>query len=182
MVICRRNAPVLSMTYKLALAGIPATMRGRDIGKGMMSLVARLKPDNTTDLISKVERFRMQETARLRHQEASPSAFESLNDRCDCLGQLAAQVDTLGSLEAFIGRVFDDDATPDRQVVLSSVHRSKGLEAGTVYILDPATLPLIRRDSQDWQKQQERNICYIACTRSKHTLVFEDEIPLIFRR
>jgi len=66
-------------------------------------------------------------------------------------------------------------------VLLSSIHRAKGLEADRVFVLDPASLPLIRRDSRPWERIQERNLCYIAATRSKHVLVFEDEVPAIFR-
>ena len=54
-------------------------------------------------------------------------------------------------------------------------------EADNVFVLDPDSLPLIRRDSKPWQIQQERNLCYIAATRAKRVLTFEGRIPSIFR-
>src|SRR5262249_4501742 len=155
-------------------------MRGRDIGKGLLTLISRLKPTSVNHLVLRIEDYREKEEQRLRRRDAPASQYESLSDRCDCLAKLAAQVPSLDALEAFIRRVFDDDAKPGSKVVLSSVHRAKGLEADTVFVLDPRSLPLTFRDQQTWERQQELNICYIACTRSKRSLVFEDTVPKIF--
>lgn len=182
LVICRKNAPVLGLTYKLVLAGVPAVMRGRDVGKGLLALVARLKPSCLSGLVERLEDYREKEEARLRRRNAPLAQFDSLADRCDCLAQIASQVSSLEQVEQFVRRVFDDAAKPGQQVVLSSVHRAKGLEAGTVFVLDPDSLPLVRRDSKPWQRVQERNLCYIAATRSKRRLVFEERIPSIYHR
>ncbi len=181
LVICRKNAPVLSMTYRLALAGVPAVMRGRDVGKGLLSLIARLKPDGVKDLVLKVEDYREREEAKLRRRDASASQFDSLSDRCDCLSMLAAQAASLEDLERFIRDTFSDAEKPGGAVVLSSVHRAKGLEAERVFVLDPDSLPMIRRDSKAWQLAQEKNLAYIAATRSKRLLTFEGRVPSIFR-
>jgi DNA helicase-2/ATP-dependent DNA helicase PcrA len=180
LVICRKNAPLVGLTYRLVLAGVPAMMRGREIGRGLLALIRRLKPDNLEELIDKLEDYREREARRLGRKHAPSSQFDALEDRCDCLGKLAAQVTSLDQLATFIESKFDDNADPAGQVVLSSVHRAKGLEADTVFVLDPASLPLARRDSKPWEQTQERNICYIAATRSKRRLVFEDSIPNIY--
>jgi DNA helicase-2/ATP-dependent DNA helicase PcrA len=182
MVVCRKNAPLVGLTYRLVLAGTPALMRGRDIGKGLLSLISRLRPDSISDLDRRLEHYREREEAKLHRRDAPASAYEQLEDRCECLSQLAAQATSLESLEAFIKSVFDDGATPAGRVVLSSVHRGKGLEADTVYVLDPDSLPLIRRDSKSWQRTQERNLVYIAATRAKRSLVFETRVPTILLR
>lgn len=181
LVISRKNAPAVSMTYRLVLAGIPAIMRGRDIGKGLLSLLTCLDPVDVADLIRRIEEYRERETTHLLRQNASTSRFDSLDDRCDCLSQLARSARSLDDLRDFIGRVFSDHEKPGNAVVLSSIHRAKGLEADTVYVLDPASLPLIRRDSKPWQRVQEHNLCYIAATRAKQSLIFENEIPGIFQ-
>lgn len=180
LVICRKNAPVVSLTYKLVLAGVPAMMRGREIGKGLIGLIRRLKPDSISNLIDRLEDYRSKEERRLMRKDAPTSQFEALADRCDCLGQLAAQVTSLEQLEQFIGSKFDDNARPGGQVVLSSIHRAKGLEADNVFVLDPESLPLIRRDSKPWQIVQEKNLAYVAVTRSKRRLIFEDHLPSLF--
>ena len=180
LVICSKNAPVVGLTYRLVLAGVPAVMRGREIGKGLLTLIARLNPDSISHLIDRIEDYRDREDRRLRRQDAPASSFDALEDRCDCLSQLATQATSLEDLEAFIRKIFDDHAQTGQQVVLSSVHRAKGLEADNVFVLDPDSLPLIRRDSKPWQRQQESNLVYIAATRAKRVLTFEDRIPSIF--
>jgi superfamily I DNA/RNA helicase len=71
-----------------------------------------------------------------------------------------------------IDRIFSDDTDG---TVFSSVHRAKGLEADTVYIIRPDQLPLIRKDQQEWELTQEMNLKYVALTRSKNRLVFVNE-------
>ncbi|MCC6420826.1 MAG: ATP-binding domain-containing protein, partial [Gemmataceae bacterium] len=180
LVICRKNAPLVGLTYRLVLAGVPAVMRGREIGRGLLALITRLKPASLADLIDRLEDYREREVRRLVRKSAPQSQHDNLNDRCDCLGQLAAQVTSLEQLETFIAEKFDDAAKPGASVVLSSVHRAKGLEADMVYVLDPSSLPLRRKNPKPWETQQELNLCYVCVTRAKKTIVFEDHVPSIF--
>ncbi|MCC6419515.1 MAG: ATP-dependent helicase [Gemmataceae bacterium] len=180
LVICRKNAPLVGLTYRLVLAGVPAVMRGREIGRGLLALITRLKPANLQDLIDRLEDYREREVRRLVRKSAPQSQHDSLNDRCDCLSQLAAQVTSLEQLETFMAEKFDDAAKSGESVVLSSVHRAKGLEADTVYVLDPSSLPLRRKNPKPWETRQELNLAYVAVTRAKRTLVFEDHVPSIF--
>lgn len=180
LVIGRKNAPLIGLTYRLVLAGTPAVMRGREIGRGLTALISRLKPDSLQDLIDRLQDYSEREERRLVKKRAAQSQIDALHDRCECLSQLAAQVTSLEQMQTFIEEKFDDHARPGEQVVLSSVHRAKGLEADTVYVLDPRSLPLVRRDSKPWQITQEHNLAYIAATRSKHALVFQDFVPAIF--
>ena len=180
LVIGRKNSPVVGLTYKLILAGVPALMRGRDIGRGLVQLIRRLKPSGLADLIDRLEDYRQKEERRLRGKNSASGQLEALADRCDCLGQLAAQATSLGQLETFIESKFDDAVKPGECVVLSSVHRAKGLEADNVFVLDPGNLPLRTKRQKPWQVVQEKNLCYIAATRAKRVLTFEDRIPAIF--
>jgi DNA helicase-2/ATP-dependent DNA helicase PcrA len=58
------------------------------------------------------------------------------------------------------------------RVTLSTVHRAKGLEAQRVIILRPDQLPLTV--SQEWEQVQERNVKYVALTRSRQELIFAE--------
>jgi len=71
-----------------------------------------------------------------------------------------------------IDRIFSDDVDG---TIFSSVHRAKGLEADTVYIIRPDQLPLIRKNQSDWELGQEYNLKYVALTRSKNRLVFVNQ-------
>jgi len=63
-------------------------------------------------------------------------------------------------------------------VTLATIHKSKGLEADRVWWLNASACPASWA-RQPWQKQQERNLCYVAATRAKAELVmFEERVKV----
>ena len=55
--------------------------------------------------------------------------------------------------------------------MLSTVHKAKGLEADNVYILATDRMPHPKGGSE------ENNICYVAITRAKKTLLYVGPRP-----
>jgi superfamily I DNA/RNA helicase len=66
------------------------------------------------------------------------------------------------------------DEKVENAVMLSTAHKSKGLEANRVLILLPNKLPLTWQNQLDWQLKQELNLKYVALTRARKELVFID--------
>jgi superfamily I DNA/RNA helicase len=64
----------------------------------------------------------------------------------------------------------DDKETRPDQVILSSVHRAKGLETENVTILQPSKLGAWGETEESFQ--QEKNLMYVALTRAKASLNF----------
>lgn len=68
----------------------------------------------------------------------------------------------------------------DDAIKISTIHRAKGLEEDRVFILEYNKLPVPR--NQEWENEQERNLHYVAVTRSKKELYLcmekreEDEV------
>ena len=58
------------------------------------------------------------------------------------------------------------------KVVLSTIHKAKGLEADTVFILDEHLLYKMSGDEGSWTHTQEKNLEYVAITRAKNRLVY----------
>jgi ATP-dependent exoDNAse (exonuclease V) beta subunit len=58
--------------------------------------------------------------------------------------------------------------------MLSTAHKSKGLEANRVLILLPNKLPLKWQNQLEWQMKQELNLKYVALTRARKELIFID--------
>ena len=54
---------------------------------------------------------------------------------------------------------------------MSTIHKAKGLEADNVFILNKNLLPS-KYVKQDWELEQEKNLEYVAITRTKKTLGF----------
>lgn len=180
MVLCRLNAPLMGIAFKLIAAGTSAAVRGRgDLGKGLAK---------TIDLATKGRRFadlglgldaweeREGDIARKRYgkrEDALLSRLEAIGDQAECIRVIwgASGATSAIELKAAIMRLFD---TPDPKVVLSSVHRAKGLEAPRVFIAKPERLGVAWPDSRPWMIEQEENLQYVAYTRAQSELVFLD--------
>jgi DNA helicase II / ATP-dependent DNA helicase PcrA len=167
MVLCRTNAPLVRPCFELIRRGVKATIRGRDIGKGLLNLVDKMKAVDVNMLIIKLTTYRNQEVSKLVAADKNSQA-QGLEDKIDTIIALLDGVNTITELEHKIKNVFSDRVGG---VVFSTVHRAKGLEANRVSILRPDLLPHPMAEKL-WEKQQEDNINYVALTRSKDTLVF----------
>jgi DNA helicase-2/ATP-dependent DNA helicase PcrA len=179
LVLCRTNAPLVQLTYKLLGRGVPARMRGRDIGKNLCSLVQHVVEQDgfsLEDFPAWVAEYRQQQEEALlrRGRPGVEMALVSLRDRCGTVEEVYRSVKPR-SLERFLVAVqglfgdIDDEVRP--VVWLSSVHRAKGDEAPHVYLVRPDLLPHPRARTPQ-QQEQEQNIRYVAFTRGKDSLTF----------
>jgi len=180
-VLCRNNAPLFSLAFQLLRDGIGVQMLGRDIGKGLRGLVSKIK-GREADLeigtfLTKARDWAegASEIARLNGREAQG---EAIRDKHECLVSIAQGSGARGTkeLEKVIDEIF---AEKRARVILSSIHKAKGLEWDTVVHLDPWRIPSTharkaaeRGDGR--ALEQEWNLKYVAETRTKNTLIEVD--------
>jgi DNA helicase-2/ATP-dependent DNA helicase PcrA len=62
-------------------------------------------------------------------------------------------------------------------IQLSTIHKAKGLEADNVFIICPSLIPS-RLAELDWEKEEEKHLQYVMCTRPKNSLNFVTEREL----
>ena len=174
MVVCRTNAPLVRQCFKLIKRGTRATIQGRDIGKGLIALVTKMKAETIPALVTGLGEWltkeRDKENAKRNPSEAK---IQALEDRHDCLMCFVETCDSIPGVIAKIEAMFTDDKTAPG-VRLSSVHKAKGLESRTVYYMKPACLGGFggSRERQPWEYEQERNLEYVAITRAIEKLVY----------
>lgn len=167
------NAPLVSEAFKFIRAGRKAQIAGRDIGQGLVSTVNKFKTESVVDLVAKLSDWLHNEVAK-ENAKRNPSEGRIINlqDRHDCI--LAFTEGCTLTLEVLtkIEKVFTDDRS-GQGIRLSSIHKSKGLEAERVFLLEPkgATVPHPMAKAE-WQRGQEMNLRYVAITRSIEELVF----------
>jgi DNA helicase-2/ATP-dependent DNA helicase PcrA len=196
LVVARRNAPLVQLAFQLIADGVPVLLRGRDIGKGLLDLVFRLGPRDPAHLLAELEIYRDWQLEKLVRKDAPESAFQALHDRVTCLKELASQSGSVQHLVDTIRKLFADESDTNK-VILSSIHRAKGLEADRVVITDTENLPMTRAcrecrglgcalcgqrgtRSRAWVVEQEMYLAYVAVTRAKKELIFAGPIPAIF--
>jgi DNA helicase-2/ATP-dependent DNA helicase PcrA len=174
LVQCRNNAPLASFCWKLLKRGLKVAIAGKQVGDGLIALIKRLKAKSLEELISKIEGYREREAAKCEKMRNGEAAKAALDDKCDAIIFLSEGLDSVPALIALITSIFDDfDETgcPKAAVLLSTVHKAKGLEADNVWILDPSLMPA-KWAKQAWELEQEQNLIYVARTRSKNLLGF----------
>jgi hypothetical protein len=182
-VLCRNNAPLLSLSLKLLTKHIPCVMLGRDIGKGLALLAKKICPEPATPAnlcIEKVQQW-LERESQLALANNREHKLSGLQDRADCLLAVLEHVLTARELQDKLKEIFSRDTG---KVTLASGHRAKGLEWQTVVHLDPFRLPSkyalrAAAKGQLAQLQQEKNLLYVIQTRSMENLVFANLSELV---
>jgi DNA helicase II / ATP-dependent DNA helicase PcrA len=172
-ILCRNNAPLLSLAFRLIRQGIGCSMMGRDISKGLKALSKKLAPLDSTPaetVVAKIDQWLISEISKARVND-NPDAAEKFTDKAESLKAIMESADCkdAGQLRRQIDNLFSRESG---QVVLSTIHRAKGLEWPAVIHLDPFRLPskwAIKSGGR--ALEQENNLRYVAETRTKHTLI-----------
>jgi len=173
-VLCRNNAPLLSLAFKLLRSQVGVTMLGRDIGKGLVLLSKKILKDDelgAAECYALIHRWAEGEAslARARDQEEK---IEGIRDREECLIAVlqGSEAATAGDLRRVLSDLFARDSG---RVTLATGHRAKGLEWDLVVYLDSFRCPskfALKKGGK--ALEQEWNLDYVICTRTKHTLVY----------
>lgn len=172
LVLCRTNAPLVKVAFRLIREDKKAVIRGRDIGKGILNLINRYKVVNIEDLEIKVNNFRELQENKLRlieegkYDKRKRNSLLSIIDTCDTVLVLIDNVETITELKQKVSTIFSDDI---EGIVCSSIHKAKGLEANKIFIINYELMPHPMAKT-DEELEQERNIEYVALTRSKSEL------------
>lgn len=166
-VLCRMNSPLITLGMQLLSKGKKVNIKGVDIGS---RIVKKLEETKSTDLkkaisimwkgyenaLSKTDEER-ESKLNLVYMKDMIQAAEKLIEGCNSIAEVKKKVDAL----------FSDDGKEG--IILSTAHKSKGLEAENVHIILPETMPL-KSVFLQWEKIQEANLHYVAITRAKKTL------------
>jgi len=176
-ILCRLTRPVVAAAFALIRRRVACHVLGRDIGKGLVDLVRKAKSlqAGTVEAFGRwLDDYESREAARLRDKNKAAQAG-LLGDKCDTIRVFMEQLgpdDLMPRLIAEIERLFVDNGTGQQSmVVLSTIHKFKGMEATRVFVLDAGLyMPCPWARGSGWEMQGERNLMYVAATRARHEL------------
>lgn len=172
LIVCRTSAPVATLAFSLLGRGLRVRLQGRDLAEGLKALVKRLKPTSVDDLLSKLSKWEQQQILALSRADESPAKIAAVQDKALTLRTIVVSsgAKTVESVQEKIDGLFAGEGPC---ILLSTVHRAKGLEADRVFVIDHSYTPKWAAFSSE-AMEQERNIKYVAVTRAKQELVFLD--------
>lgn len=176
-VLCRNNAPLLSLAFKLLRRRIPVAMLGRDIGQGLVRLAKTISSNTSLPIegfAALLEDWKIKEVSLLQ-ANSKEHKIDGVLDRVECLEAVMSypEVYTVGDLCREVKQLFERDKG---RITLSSIHKAKGLEWDVVMLLDPWRIPSKQAKQEasrgnDGPMMQEWNLKYVAETRSKNVLI-----------
>ena len=190
MVLCRNNAPLLRLYNDFMKLGKKCYIRGKDIGLNLIHFLNSVEEEDLNLDLKKDGVFvrLYQNLFETRNSEMMISGLDEetvmnsskLANRLDmihALETLSEDIKTKTELITKIENIFSDKKKEG--IALSTVHKAKGLEADTVYIACASLMPS-KSAVQDWEKEQEHNLMYVAFTRAKNKLIFIDEVKYAY--
>ena len=181
-VLCRNLKPLIFLNLYLIDKGIRSSIRGVDIGQNLQRFVEKFKCNNVNSLFNKIDKDINEEITKMKSKgiknPINTPKIDMKYQNKDILKILSYRLYTTKALIDKIKTIFKHQPN---SVILSTIHKSKGLENDRIFFLCPELIPN-KFATKDWQKKQEDNLKYVAITRAKKELIYINDFNLIEKK
>lgn len=174
-ILCRNVAPLVGLAFKLVRNGISANLNGADIGAPIKKAAKKISGTTIEQVYNSIKSWELAEQTKAANDLEKLSRIEDIAESLRAICTVG-QIKSAGDLQSTLDNLFDRKGG---SILLSSIHKAKGLEWDTVYFLDPDRIPskYATRAAEAnpdclWMVGQENNLAYIAITRAKKTLTY----------
>lgn len=175
MVLSRVTKPLVQLYFRLIDANIKAHIVGKDIEKGLLSLMEQVMDDQWIGVKQRIVEKRKEKEDELlvlgiKFPTEHPQ-YRALDDKIQVLEVIFRKVNGPREVPSKIREIFHEDKRAAR---LMTIHRSKGLENDRVFLLEEAEgmkLMPSKWAKQNWEHTQENNLIFVAVTRAKKELI-----------
>lgn len=182
MIICRYNAPLMKVAFRVIETGRRPVVRDGSMIKPILELATELHGKTDSEDVS-IEDFQealqQHRLDTIQRYEANGYDTESTEvveylDKWACLSYITSMphMKTAHHVKQWLFEL--EQTESDTGVILSTIHRAKGLEANTVVYLGydippPISLGLFPNSADHYR--QETNLRYVATTRAISRLI-----------
>jgi superfamily I DNA/RNA helicase len=175
LVLCRNNSPLVELFLEFLKRGKPAHIYGKDISEGLQKILDLCEGFTKTQV---KEFFDKEYEALLLELEEKHVSLPSnhpkavaFREKREMISILLEHYGSVGTLSKSLESIFTDIGDSKTQITLMSVHKSKGLEADTVWFYKSELIPSKYAFSEDMLRA-EKCLFYVAVTRAKTTLIY----------
>jgi len=161
-IICRNNAPLMTMALTLLREGRGVHLVGTDLGPQLVKALKKFGDLNMPqrEVFAEIDLWEAEKLAKGGNAAV-------IVDKAECLRVFAGFGKTLGAIIAHCEFIFASKGP----IQLLSGHKSKGLEWDTCFHLDPHRIPSpYAKEGEAYE--QEMNVKYVIETRPKKNLYF----------
>ena len=178
-VLCRNTAPLVLLCLQTIAQGKKATILGGEIGRNLINMIKKSKEESIIEMNNKFANelqkifLKLQKKGMTIIEIEESVAYRIFSEKCEVINLIAEQNGfvTASQIIAEIEIIFSDNK---EGIIFSTIHKAKGLEADRIHIICEELMPS-KYAKQPWQKEQERNLQYVAYTRAKKELIFNKE-------
>lgn len=177
MVLCRNTYPLVKLCMKFISEHKKATVMGSDIGK---QLIKQLESTNETDvklafaklydslntILERIMRVNNLPKDKAMSKGEYVNALEKINVFQTIYANMEPKSESVQDIINKLNEIFSDTRNG---IMLSTIHRAKGLESDNVFIIHYDLMPS-KYATQEWEMTQENNLIYVAKTRAKNNL------------
>lgn len=179
MVLCRNNAPLVDIYFKLIEDGKRAKIYGKEIEKGIVQIVekcmSKYKEKFVDNLYEELDKVRDELMRKGVRNPDKHERYGNMCDKIDLIELISRKVNSTAEIIPLIKSMFvENDA---EGVKLMTCHKAKGLENDRVFIMQHyqgKKLIPSQYATQKWQLEQEKNLEFVAITRAKEELIYFD--------
>ena len=136
-ILCRNNSPLIETFLFLTKKGKRCKILGRDLGNGLLNVLNKIEDfsKESKEELLKNKREQLKEKGVIN--VTNNASYNELIERIFILEELHKEFKDISVLKSTIEDMFADERnlSTNDYIVLSTIHKSKGLEAPNVYIL-----------------------------------------------
>ena len=177
VVLCRNNAPLVALAFRLLEDDIPAYFAGRNLAAGLKKVVDKVGEGSLANALAEWRDSNV-DTALANKKYDIADKIEDQYDVLECI-RCGRKYENKYELKSGIDYLFRKEYSPDA-IELSTIHRSKGKEWDTVYFLNSELIPgrWVSKALEEgkscgpWMMEQEENLRYVCVTRSLNELIY----------
>lgn len=166
-ILCRNNAPLVDAFITLLRQGKKCTILGKEFGDELVSLIDSVEDvwgleQVLENMISKLQKKGVKSPTKCE-------AYDKLNEKVNVLLSLYEYFGDLATVRSRIYDIFVENAS--RGITLSTIHKSKGLEADRIFFLQPELLPS-KYATTELALYAEKCLQFVAITRARKSLIY----------
>jgi superfamily I DNA/RNA helicase len=171
-ILCRNLKPLVQTYLWLMKNKVKSRIKGKDIGEGILGMINKTGAKSLRAMwtLLKLDQERLVSKLKKRgiRRPLTHPKMELYTQRLEVIEYLMTEVHDVAELKTLIGNIFSDNIDG---IILSTIHKSKGLENDRILFLCPELIPS-RFATTEWMLEQERNLRYVAVTRAKQELIY----------
>ena len=173
-VLCRNTMPLIQLYFMLIQEKKKAYIYGSDMGKGVLQIYNIVKGKDVNTIKNNCEKLLSDLYQQLVEQGVKKpllhNRYAKLQEQIDII-RFVLKRNKLENVEKVINELFSDNNKTG--IRLMTMHKSKGLEADNVFILNDYLCPSKYAKTKE-ELISEKNLLYVAITRAKKKLYFID--------